>query len=155
MAIIDAARIIMQQSGNAHQWINGYPSKEIIIYDIVGENAFVIVDENDKIVAYYVFKSGPDPTYQTIKDGQWLDSGVSELGKCTYCVIHRIASLPNVRGIFDEIMRNCFMLTNNIRIDTHRDNRIMQHLLEKHNFIYCGIIFTKNGDERLAYQRLM
>ena len=30
----------------------------------------------------------------------------------------------------------------------------MQHLLEKHGFSYCGIIYLANGDPRLAYQRL-
>jgi len=42
----------------------------------------------------------------------------------------------------------------NIRIDTHKDNRIMQHNIEKHGFTYCGIIYLANGDERLAYQKL-
>jgi hypothetical protein len=48
----------------------------------------------------------------------------------------------------------CFSLDPNIRIDTHRDNHIMQHNIAKHGFAYCGIIYLANGDERLAYQRL-
>ena len=40
-----------------------------------------------------------------------------------------------------------------IRIDTHRDNKIMQHNLLKYGFTYCGIIYLANGDERLAYQK--
>lgn len=158
MSIIDAARTTMQHNDNANQWINGYPSVEIIKKDIEDEHGLVIVDDKDKAVAYYVFKHGPDSTYQTIKDGQWLDSGFKELAPndrlCTYSVIHRIASLPNVHGIFDEILRHCSLFSTNIRIDTHRDNHIMQHLLEKHGFVYCGIIFTENGDERLAYQKV-
>ena len=43
--------------------------------------------------------------------------------------------------------------TRNIRIDTHRDNRIMQHVLEKFGFTYCGIIYLLSGDERLAFQK--
>ena len=46
-----------------------------------------------------------------------------------------------------------FAHDNNIRIDTHRDNKIMQHNIEKHCFTYCGIIYLANGDERLAYQK--
>ena len=42
----------------------------------------------------------------------------------------------------------------NLRVDTHRDNRVMQHLLLQHGFTYCGIIHLASGDERLAYQRL-
>ncbi len=155
MSVIDAARNIMQQNGNTRQWVKGYPDIETIKKDIANENGLVIVDENDKIVAYYAFiRNQLDPTYQTIKDGHWLDSDTDEFGLCTYSVIHRIAGLPNVHGIFDEIMRHCSVFTGNIRIDTHRDNHIMQHILEKHGFVYCGIIFTERGDERLAYQRI-
>ncbi len=155
MSVIDAARNIMQQNGNTQQWVKGYPDIETIKQDIANENGLVIVDENEEIVAYYAFiRNQLDPTYQTIKDGHWLDSDTDELGLCSYSVIHRIASLPNVHGIFDEIMRHCSVFTGNIRIDTHRDNHIMQHILEKHGFVYCGIIFTERGDERLAYQRM-
>ena len=28
----------------------------------------------------------------------------------------------------------------------------MQHVIVRHGFAYCGIIYLSNGDERLAYQ---
>ena len=34
MLVIDAAREMMHASGNVNQWINGYPSKELIHADI-------------------------------------------------------------------------------------------------------------------------
>ena len=40
----------------------------------------------------------------------------------------------------------------NIRVDTHRDNKVMQHILTKQGFQRCGIIYVKNGTERIAYQ---
>ena len=40
----------------------------------------------------------------------------------------------------------------NLRIDTHRDNVIMRHVIDLYGFTYCGIIYLLNGDERLAYQ---
>ena len=58
-------------------------------------------------------------------------------------------------GVFSAALDYCFQVTNNIRIDTHRDNHIMQHNLLKHGFQYCGIIFLLNGDERLAYQKIV
>ena len=70
-----------------------------------------------------------------------------------YHVIHRIASVPNVHGVFKSIMDFCFSKERNIRIDTHRDNLIMQHNILKHGFTYCGIIYLASGDERLAYQK--
>ncbi|MBP5619849.1 MAG: N-acetyltransferase, partial [Bacteroidaceae bacterium] len=57
--------------------------------------------------------------------------------------------------IFSDIMDFCFSRERNIRIDTHRDNSIMQHNIGKHGFAYCGIILLANGDERLAYQKII
>ena len=39
-----------------------------------------------------------------------------------------------------------------IRIDTHKDNVIMHHILRKYGFQHCGVIFLANGDPREAYQ---
>ena len=53
------------------------------------------------------------------------------------------------------IMDFCFSYDTNIRIDTHRDNKIMQHNIVKYGFTYCGIIYLLSGDERLAYQKII
>ena len=29
----------------------------------------------------------------------------------------------------------------------------MQHMLEKNGFRYCGVIYTDDGSERMAYQK--
>ncbi len=52
-------------------------------------------------------------------------------------------------------MKFCFSHDTNIRIDTHRDNKIMQHNILKHGFTYCGIIYLLSGYERLAYQKII
>ena len=41
----------------------------------------------------------------------------------------------------------------NVKIDTHRDNVVMQNMLKKNGFVYCGIIHLVNGEERLAFQK--
>ena len=40
-----------------------------------------------------------------------------------------------------------------MKIDTHRENRVMQKLLEKNGFTYCGIIYAEDGSRRMAYQK--
>ena len=147
MLVMEAAKKIMRQSGNMHQWGDGYPSEAVIISDMEKHGGFVIED-TDHIVGYFAFLPSPEPTYSKIYDGEWLDDTQS------YHVIHRIASYPDVHGIFNNIMDFCFSHDTNIRIDTHKDNHIMQHNIEKHGFTYCGIIYLVNGDERLAYQKL-
>ena len=53
------------------------------------------------------------------------------------------------------IVRNNFKeITMHIRIDTHEDNVVMQNLLKKLGFKFCGIIHLKNGDKRLAYEKI-
>ena len=147
LKVMEAAKKIMRQSGNMHQWGDGYPSEAVIISDMEKHGGFVIEDA-DHIVGYFAFLSSPEPTYSKIYDGKWIDDTLP------YHVIHRIASYPDVHGIFGDIMDYCFSHDANIRIDTHKDNRIMQHNIMKHGFTYCGIIYLANGDERLAYQKL-
>jgi hypothetical protein len=145
---MDAAKGIMRQSGNMHQWGDGYPSEAVITADIERNSGFVIEDNNE-IVGYFAFLQSPEPTYATICDGKWVDDTRQ------YHVVHRIASMPDAHGVFKSIMDFGFKQESNIRIDTHRDNHIMQHVIMKYGFTYCGIIFLLNGDERLAYQRIV
>jgi len=145
--VMDAAKKIMRSSGNIHQWEDGYPSEAIIISDMEKHSGFVIEDTG-RIIGYFAFLPSPEPTYSKIYNGEWIDD------KLPYHVVHRIASYPEIHGIFGNIMDFCFSRDSNIRIDTHKDNLIMQHNIEKHGFTYCGIIYLVNGDERLAYQKI-
>ena len=146
MKVMDAAKKIMRQSGNMHQWGEGYPSEAVIRADMEKGSGFVVVDDG-KIVGYFAFLQSPEPTYAMIYEGEWLDDVQP------YHVVHRIASYPDAHGIFSCMMDYGFSHDSNIRIDTHRDNKIMQHLVTSHGFSYCGIIYLANGDERLAYQK--
>ena len=152
MQVMEAAKKIMRQSGNMHQWGDGYPSEAVIYNDMEKNGGFVIEEgdgEDKTIVGYFAFLPSPEPTYSKIYDGEWLDDTTP------YHVVHRIASYPDVHGIFSNIMDFCFSRDTNIRIDTHKDNLIMQHNIERHGFTYCGIIYLAFGDERLAYQHIM
>lgn len=143
-----ASRQIMRENGNMNQWINGYPSEEVFLRDIENGNSYLICDDEIP-VGTFAFVPSPEPTYANIYEGAWSDEA------SPYYVVHRIAGFPDKKGIFDAMADFCFSHTNNLRIDTHRDNLIMQHLLKKHKFAYCGIIYLENGDERLAYQKII
>ena len=145
MEVLAAAKNIMRSSGNFHQWTGGYPSEDVIRKDIVNGNGYVVEDDG-RVTGYFAFIASPEPTYAKIYDGAWLDDSLP------YHVIHRMGSYPDVHGIFRSIIEWCRSIDANLRIDTHRDNLIMQHNILKHGFIYCGIIFLESGDERLAYQ---
>ncbi len=147
MEVLAAAKQVMRRAGNANQWINGYPDEAAILCDMEQGGAMVVVDDG-VVVAYFAFLPSPEPTYAAIYDGSWLNDTLP------YHVVHRMGGVPEAKGIFDSAMDYCFKVEPNIRVDTHRDNKIMQHLFEKRGFTYCGIIYLANGDERLAYQKL-
>ena len=144
----DMARGIMRCDGNNAQWPEGYPLEEKFRTDIAMGHSYVM-ELDDEVVATWAFIPGPDPTYSIIYDGQWLNDALP------YYVLHRIASTPESHGVMEAVLRFCFSQTNNIRIDTHRDNHIMRHLLRKHGFTECGLIHIENGDERVAYQKII
>ncbi|MBP9982758.1 MAG: GNAT family N-acetyltransferase [Prevotella sp.] len=143
--IYDYARSFMTDNGNPNQWIDGYPSREIIAEDINNDSFYVCKNEEESIVGAFTFIIGNDPTYENIYSGKWLNDK-------TYGVIHRLVSNGTTHGITKNCIEWCLKQIQNIRIDTHADNKIMQSLILKIGFEYCGIIHTHNGTERLAYQ---
>ena len=147
MTVLEAAKGIMRASGNMHQWVDGYPSEQVIQDDIDKQQGYVL-EEGGRVVGYFTFMPSPEPTYSKIYGGAWLDD------RQPYHVIHRIASFPEVHGVFAAIMDFAFAHDRNIRIDTHEDNHIMQHNILKHGFSYCGIIYLASDDPRLAYQKI-
>ena len=147
MKIYDAGRSYMRNEGNASQW-EGYPTEDIASNDIQKKTAYMIEDSG-KPVACFTFIIGPDPTYSYIEGGEWTDN------EKPYGTIHRIASLQNVHGILAASLDFCFSMINNIRIDTHKDNKTMLHLLEKHGFEKCGIIYVADGTPRCAFQKIL
>lgn len=144
MPIFDAARQTMCRSGNTGQWVNGYPSEEVIMTDIKRGGGYLIEDDG-RPVAYFAFLPSPEPTYAQIYEGKWLNDE-------PYHVIHRLAGLPDAHGIWSSVTQWALAQTHSLRVDTHRDNHIMQHCITKYGFVYCGVIRLASGTERLAYQ---
>ena len=148
MTVLDAAKGIMRSDGNTGQWVKGYPSRGIVEADISSGYGFVVLD-GARIAGYFAYIPSPEPTYSYIEGGSWLEDTL------LYHVVHRIGSVPEVHGVFRAIMDWCFERERNLRIDTHRDNHIMQHCIESYGFTYCGIIYLADGAPRLAYQKLL
>ena len=53
-----------------------------------------------------------------------------------------------------KIMDYCKAQIPHLRIDTHEDNKVMQHVLEKYGFVRCGIVYVSDGSPRIAYELL-
>lgn len=145
MDVFSKARGIMRDNGNFNQWINGYPSRELLTDDINSGNLYVITDEGI-VHAAFAFITGEDPTYTYIEDGSWLSSR-------PYGAIHRIGSDGKLHGILKMTVDFCSSRINSLRIDTHADNSIMQAAVTKCGFKKCGIIYIEDGSPRIAYQQ--
>ena len=141
------ARAFMRRSGNMKQWSGGEPKRETLISDIERGQLYTVWDCGE-ILAVFAYIEGIDETYINIYEGEWKND-------LPYSVIHRIAVAENAHG--RGVARFCFDFAfekyKNLKIDTHRDNIPMQKALLKCGFEYCGIIYLKNGDDRLAYQK--
>lgn len=147
MEVFADAKQTMREDGNLEQWNGSYPDEAAILRDIERGVSHVIED-NGVIVGTFAFIPGVEPTYLNIFGGKWTDDSAP------YATIHRIAGARGSHGIFRTCMEWSAGQTDNIRIDTHRDNRIMQKLITAAGFTYCGIIYLADGNERLAYQRI-
>lgn len=134
----------MSATGNPNQWADSYPSAELLMQDIESGDSYVMTHEG-RIIATFVLRGGTDPTYDKIYDGQWMDNN-------PYATIHRIASSGEKAGMMHLAMQYALSQYDTIRIDTHRDNVVMQKAIAREGFRYCGIIHCWSGAERLAYQ---
>ena len=140
------AREQMKKNGNPTQWGDHRPSRAVIERDIDLEQSYVVCEDGE-ILGVFAFTVGAEPTYLEIENGSWLNDE-------PYGVIHRVASAGKKSGVLSLIFTFCEGKADNIRIDTHDDNKIMQHLLERHGYQKCGRIHIDDGSPRIAYQKI-
>lgn len=146
MEIYESAKRYMRSKGNFDQWSGGYPHRETILTDIAHWSHYIAEDEEGEILMVFTFILGEDPTYKVIENGQWLNDK-------PYGTIHRIASSGRRSGMMKACVDYCKEMIDNIRIDTHADNSPMQNALHRLEFSFCGLIYTRDGSPRLAFQK--
>lgn len=146
LRIFSYARKFMAANGNPNQWEETYPSRELLLEDISSGDSYIITDDDGKIHGTFLYRIGDDPTYHIIEDGKWLNEEM-------YGVIHRIAQDGQLSGMLEYVINFCLDRCKNIRIDTHHDNSVMLHLLEKFGFSRCGIIYCRDGSPRIALHK--
>ena len=106
-----------------------------------------VLREEGEIHGVFAFILGEDPTYRVIEQGAWLSDA-------PYGTIHAVASDGQIHGLLSRIVAYCEQTTPHLRIDTHRDNAIMQHVILKNGFTRCGVIHIASGAERIAFEKV-
>lgn len=150
--ITKQARNFMKKSNHSVQWTDEYPSRQTFLDDIKNNFGYVVL-ENNIVAGYFALCSGIDKSYIKTYDGPFKLEG-------PYTVIHRVMISDNFRskGLSKKLLENAVKISkelgiNIVRIDTHRDNKIMQKAILSSGFSYASIIKVEDGSERLAYER--
>ncbi len=146
MDIYAKARKFMAEHDNPTQWGNNKPTKEQIVSDIMSGKSYVCV-EDEQIAAVFYFAHEADPTYAKIYSGNWQNEE-------DYAVVHRIASAGTVKGAGSFCMQWASSQADNVRIDTHENNYVMQNMLKKNGFVHCGTIYLEDGEPRLGFHKV-
>ena len=131
------------------QWHPDYPTEQTILDDIAQNIGYAFV-KNNEVVGYCCMVFGNEPAYNNI-DGAWKTDK-------PYAVVHRMAFSSKARG--GGLSREAFRLIKDyclvnhidaIRVDTQEENKVMQHILDREGFAYCGLI-QFDGGPKLAYE---
>lgn len=145
LAVYAYAREFMKKTGNPRQWGDSWPPAEVLSEDIRKGQLYVVCGENG-ICGSFAFILGEDPSYREI-DGSWLNDA-------PYGAIHRVASNGTEKGVMKAVMNYCESRIDNLRIDTHGDNKVMQGLIRRAGFTLCGTIHViEDDDPRVAFQK--
>jgi RimJ/RimL family protein N-acetyltransferase len=149
MEIIRDGRAFQRQQGFV-QWDDTHPTQAAVEADIRRGDGYAI-RVGGVLAGYLCLSFDGDPAYPAI-EGVWRFGG-------DYAVIHRMAigEAYRGRGLTGQVFRLAGEIALQkgveiLRIDTHRDNLRMRHVLEKHGFVFCGTV-VQNGGERLAFDK--
>ncbi len=146
MAAYAICRAFMRKQGNDQQWINGYPSRDLIVEDIAAGKCYVCREGESLLAVFYFDENADDPTYREIENGAWPSSD-------TYGVIHRIGVTQPGKDIAGFCFDWCAARCGELRADTHAMNLPMQQAMRKNSFQFCGNIRTFDDTPRAAFSR--
>ena len=143
MAEIMAAASRRLGAAGVDQWQRGYPNRASVERDVEEGVGYVLV-KDDEVVAYGAMVFTGEPAYAEIADGEWLTS------EGDYAVVHRMCVAEEYVGkgygrrFMAEAERVAAQSKRSMRVDTHADNKVMQHLMPSMGYTYCGIIYFES-----------
>ncbi len=151
MTIIAEAQAFLASCG-VNQWQDGYPDEAVMRGDMRLGQGYVLT-EGDMVLGIATVTFAGEPTYDVIYDGAWTTPE-------PFACIHRTAISAGRRGTgsADALMQAAEALVRargvpSIRIDTHRENLVMQRMLARNGYSQCGVIYLESGAERIALEK--
>lgn len=155
--MIKNAKQYLRQQG-INQWQKGYPNEDTLKNDIYANDNYVLIC-NGQVAGSASLVAGLEPNYLKI-DGQWTNGTYNQ-----YLTIHRFVISNRFRGkhLARFLMSNLLSAANllgfkDVRVDTHPQNQIMQHVILANGFQFRGVVHVNHKLEknvkRYAYQLL-
>ncbi|WEV50415.1 GNAT family N-acetyltransferase [Lactobacillus sp. ESL0731] len=152
MAILKDGANQLAESG-VNQWQGEYPSPDQIKEDIENGWAYLAVSDDEETVGAISIVTPPDHSYDKL-NGDWL------IQTDNYVVIHRVAihskhagngyATKLLQAVIENIRDN-HPEVDSIRIDTHEDNKAMQHLIDKMGFKQVGTLHGVYRADETSY----
>ena len=144
--------------GKVDQWQDGYPNEAAFRIDMERGECYVLT-YGELIAGFFTLSNHPDVCYEDITDGKWSSDA-------PYCVLHRCAIGQQFRGsgLSDHMVgfaeELCHQRGRNVlRVDTHRKNKAMQSLLDRHGFQFRGNVMVRIGEghdpRRKVYEKIL
>ncbi|MGO1595209.1 MAG: GNAT family N-acetyltransferase [Sphingobacterium sp.] len=150
---IFADAIRKRKEEGSDQWQDGYPNIDVIEGDIEKDNGYVALDPTGRLVGYLALLYDGEPAYDLI-DSKWLTNR-------PYAVVHRMAvsQQPRIKGLATWMLSQAEQISLqdgylSLKIDTNFDNTGMLRVLEKREYVYCGIVHFRGGDRRAFEKKL-
>lgn len=164
LAMVEGAQRRLRLAG-IDQWQNGYPNRERLEEDVrLGWGR--VLEVGGRAVAYGAVTYDGESAYDGLANGSWIDEPTegticAERGACHYATVHRLCVAEDAVGqgygrvFMRAVEKEAVMIESirSVRVDTHPDNAIMQHLLASLNYAYCGHVYYESL--RLAYAKLL
>lgn len=145
--------ILKRKEEGSDQWQDGYPNIDVIKNDLLNDSAYVVVQDDSKVIAYVAISDKGESAYENL-DGEWLTND-------KYVVIHRVAvSQENkIKGLGTWIMLEAEKVAiskniTSIKVDTNYDNTGMLRVFEKLDYKFCGEV-SHRGDIRKAFEKIL
>ncbi len=142
MADFDQIMTILKDGANqlaergVEQWQGDYPSPDQIKEDIENGWAYLAVSQDGETVGAIAIVPSPDHSYDRVA----IHSNHAGKGYATKLLTEVINYIKEHRSDIDSI-----------RIDTHEDNKAMQHLIDKMGFTRVGTLHGVYRPDETSY----
>ena len=153
MVAVEDARRLLKEEGNG-QWQFGYPARSDFINDINNGNLFLVLTSDGEIASCCAI-TGYEEAYMHLYEGAWLTD-------YEYIVMHRVAVKEKYRGQgFGKALFEVFISEGkkrgikSLRIDTHKNNKLLLHLFDLYGFTYCGKAILPPDKDRVMYEKVI